>query len=143
MTPDARAALIAAAKRKAIPVASCVAARISPDHLKLREMGVDGLLALVLVLAAAADPVALRAVVGTPDDGYPDAAERNLRAAHAECNRLRAAGEVIPTRVRLLEAEYQRSVAKPAVTPGGLLAQIRHDEAVKRAEAAKEAGRAA
>jgi hypothetical protein len=136
VTPAERAQLVAQAKRKAIPVASCVAARVRPDHLRLREMGEDGLIALVLILAAAADPVALRAVVNEPDDGYPDAEARSLRAAHAECNRLRAAKQPVPTRVALLEAEYQRSVAKPA-PKAGLLAEIRSDEAQKRADAAK------
>lgn len=136
-----RAALIARAKQVAIPVASCVAARVRLDHLRLREMGQDGLEALVLVLAAAADPVALRAVVAEPDDGYPDARARSLKAGHAEHNRLRTAGQVVPTRVRLLEAEYQRSVRDPAAKPApkpGLLAEIKRDEARRRAETIAE-----
>lgn len=143
MTPESRSAAVAVAKSKAVPVASCVAARLRPDHLGLRQMSQDELIALVLVLAAAADPVALRAVVAAPDDGYPDASERNLKAAHAECNRLRAAKQPVPTRVALLEAEYQRTVPRAAAKPAGLLAQIRSDEAKRRAEAAKEADRAA
>jgi len=68
MTPQQRAALIARAKSLAIPVASCVAARLRPDHL-LRDASRDELAALVIVLAEAADPVVLREVVKAQDDG--------------------------------------------------------------------------
>jgi hypothetical protein len=132
-----RAGLIAAAKRKAIPVASCVAASLRPDHLfaDVAPEDLEGLLkALVVVLAAAADPVTLRAVVATPDDGHPDPASRDLKAAHAECNRLRKAGLPIPTRVRLLEAQYQRQV-RQVPGPSGVLGQVISD-AAKRQHAA-------
>lgn len=68
MTPADRAVLIATAKRLAIPVASCVAASIRPDHL-LSARSRDELMALVIVLAEAAHPVRLREVVQAGDDG--------------------------------------------------------------------------
>lgn len=67
-----RLALIAAAKRKAIPIASCVAASKRPDHLfadVAPEDFTDLLAALVVVLAEGSDPVRLREVCQVGDDG--------------------------------------------------------------------------
>lgn len=72
MTPARRTALIAAAKAKAVPVASCVAASIRPDHLLAdvdTEDLTDLLKALVIVLAEGADPVRLREACRAGDDG--------------------------------------------------------------------------
>lgn len=63
-----RLALIARAKRLAVPVASCVAASVRPDHL-LRDASRDELAALVIVLAEGSDPVRLREVCRAGDDG--------------------------------------------------------------------------
>jgi len=72
LTPADRAALIARAKAKAIPVASCVAASLRPDHLfaDVAPEDLEGILkALVIILAEACDPVRLREVVSARDDG--------------------------------------------------------------------------
>lgn len=68
MNPADRDALIARAKALAIPVASCVAASIRPDHL-LSVRSRDELMALVIVLAEATHPVRLREAVRAGDDG--------------------------------------------------------------------------
>ena len=102
MTPAQRAANITRAKALAIPVQSCVAARLRPDHLFAGVRTKDeltGLLkALVIVLAEAADPVTLRAVVAEADDGRPEGADRMtmLRKAHTECADLKYAGRRYP-----------------------------------------------
>jgi hypothetical protein len=67
MTPARKAALITRAKAVAIPVASCVAARLRPDHL-LPSLSRAELMALVIVLAEAADPAVLREVVHAEGD---------------------------------------------------------------------------
>lgn len=72
LTPADRDALIARAKRLAVPVASRVAARIHPGHL-IGDLSREELLALVVVLAEAADPVTLRTVAQASEDG-PEAA---------------------------------------------------------------------
>jgi hypothetical protein len=67
-----RAALIARAKLKAGPIASCVAASIRPDHLLADvdpEDLTDLLKALVVVLAEGADPVRLRDACAAGSDG--------------------------------------------------------------------------
>jgi hypothetical protein len=70
VTPSHRTALIAKAKSLAIPVASCVAASIRPSRL-LEGRSRDELMALVIVLAEAVDPVRLREVVSAEDGGAP------------------------------------------------------------------------
>lgn len=108
MTRAARDDLISWAKRRAVPVASCVAARIRPDHL-IGDATRKELLALVLVLAEAADPVTLRAVVGASEDG-PDITDEDVRLlkAHAHAEALRKAGMPLPVQVRALDSEYRR-----------------------------------
>lgn len=69
MTPQQRTALITRAKQLAVPVASCVAASIRPDHLLRDVTDPAVLLALITVLAEAADPVRLREVVKADDGG--------------------------------------------------------------------------
>ncbi len=110
MTPAYRAALIARAKSAAIPVSSCVAARISPAHV-IGGMTRDELAALVIVLAEAADPVRLRVVAQAVDDGAPDLTDLDLRyrAAHAEAQRLRSARLPVPNGVRALDNAYRES----------------------------------
>ncbi len=110
MTPEQRDALIARAKKVAVPVASCVAARLRPSHL-LPGLSRDELEALVLVLAEAVDPVRLRLVVAAGEDG-PVVTDRavTLRKAHSEVNRLRGEGLPVPLRLGLLEGEYQEQV---------------------------------
>ncbi len=116
MTPGQRAALIAAAKRKAVPVASCVQASLRPDHLfaDVPPEDLEGLLmALVVVLAEAADPHALQAVVSvSDDDGRPDLSRRDvmLRKAHTEVVLLVRKGQPVPARLRMLDREYRRVV---------------------------------
>jgi hypothetical protein len=107
LPPRTRAALIAWAKRKAVPVASCVNAGVCPDHLLEGASGHE-LAALVIVLAAAADPVRLREVLAAGDDGTPaEVAEEALRWAHAEVRRLRDGGQPIPGPLARLEHRYQ------------------------------------
>jgi hypothetical protein len=138
MTPADRAALIARAKQLAVPVVSCVAASLRPDHLR-REMSADEMWALVIVLAEAADPARLREIVKAADDGTPDPSGRAamLARAHAECDRLRRAAQPVPLRLRVLDSEYQAarrkaSPPKPAPRPEGLMAGIRYDERAGR-----------
>jgi hypothetical protein len=109
-----RDALIVRAKAIATPVVSCVAARLRPDHLLARRTKAE-LAALVIVLAEAADPVTLRAVVAEQDDDRtPGATDRTvmLRKAHAEVQRMRIAGEALPLRLKLLDGEYRREREK-------------------------------
>ena len=113
-----RAALIARAKSLAVPVASCVAARIRTDHL-IGELSRDGLAALVLVLADAVDPVALRVVAAMTEDG-PDITDEDvmLRKAHAHAQALRDAGMQVPSRVAVLERRYQKRVREKRAAAG-------------------------
>jgi hypothetical protein len=98
--------LLAWAKSRALPVTSCVTARLRPDHL-IGEASREELLALVVVLAEAADPVKLRAVVTATDEG-PHLTDRDwqLRAAHTEATRLRRANLRVPAALQRLEREY-------------------------------------
>lgn len=108
-----RAALITRAKSLAAPVASCVAASLRPDHL-LTSCTWEELAALVIVLADAADPTRLRAVVEA-DDGKPSPGpgELRLRRAHAEYVALRKTlpADEIPRYLARLEAGYQQMSA--------------------------------
>lgn len=66
------------------------------------------LAALVVVLAAAADPVRLRQVLAAEDDGTPaEVQEEALKWAHAEVRRLRDVGQPIPSPLARLEHQYQ------------------------------------
>lgn len=112
LTHSARTALIDRAKAVAVPVASCVAASLRPDHL-IGGWSRDELAALVVVLAEAADPSRLRAVAEAQEDSSPviGLAQVRLRQAHAEYRRLRRNGTeiaAIPQYLRRLEREYQR-----------------------------------
>ncbi len=109
MTPRQRAQLIAAAKNIAVPVHSCVAANLRPDHL-LAARTREELMAVVIVLAEAADPVRLRAVTLAPGDEGMPVIDRvaALRAGHSEYVRLHRAGSEVPLRVRLAEREYRQ-----------------------------------
>lgn len=104
-----RAALVARAKAVAVPVASCVAASLAPAHLT-GSMTRDELAALVVVLAEAAEPGRLRAVVAAQDgDGIPSPGpqELTLRRAHREFNRCRRAREPVNAGLLRLERKYQ------------------------------------
>ena len=111
MTPAYRAVLIARAKSAAIPVSSCVAARIPPAHI-IGGMSRDELAALVIVLAEAVDPARLRAVVQAEDDGTPGLTDLDLtyRAAHTEAGRLRTAGLPVPLAVRAMDSAYRQAL---------------------------------
>ena len=111
MDPARRVALIARAKSVAIPVHSCVAASLRPDHLLL-PLSRTELLALVIVLAEAADPAILRALTETrDDDGRPDLSRHDvmLREAHRQARALRAAGREVPLGIARLERDYYRA----------------------------------
>ena len=107
MMPRERASLVAAAKSAAVPVASCVAARVPPDHL-LQDRTWQELAALVIVLAEAADPVRLRAIAEAGEDGRQHVSEEALREAHRLHSSMRLAGETIPPRLAAQERAYQR-----------------------------------
>jgi hypothetical protein len=111
-----RASLIAWAKAKAVPVTSCVTARLHPDHL-IGNASRAQLAALVIVLAEAADPGKLRAVAETSDDGRPAITDRALmlRRAHTEFRALSRDGAPVPGRLRILEREYQREARRRQV----------------------------
>jgi hypothetical protein len=124
VTPAERTALIARAKALAIPVASCVAACVRPDHL-IGDASRDELAALVIVLAEAADPVALKAVVDASGDSAP-VTDRDLRVAHARAVALRKAGKTVPFQVRVLDGEYHRQRRQArAAGPGAVQAGSR------------------
>lgn len=110
MTAADPAALIARAKRAAVPVMSCVAASLPPAHI-IGGMSRAELAALVIVLAEAADPHKLRAVVEAADDGTPGVTDLDLvyRRAHREAARLRGAGEPVPLRIRVLDGKYHEA----------------------------------
>ena len=113
MKPSDRAALIARAKRAAVPVVNLVGVSIPPARVlgRLTEAEKD---ALIIILAEAADHTRLRVIVATDDDGRPepiapvDAGDlpRRLRQAHTEASRLRRAGEKVPDAVRKLDNAY-------------------------------------
>lgn len=109
LTHAERTDLITRAKAIAVPVASCVAASLRPDHL-LAGCSRGELAALVIVLAEAADPARLHAVAEAEDDASPviGLAEVRLRKAHAEFQRHRVAGITVPASLARLEREYQR-----------------------------------
>jgi hypothetical protein len=113
LTHSGRTALIGRAKAVAVPVVSCVAASLRPDHL-LADFGRDEMAALVIVLAESADLTRLRAVVAARDDGVPvtGLAEVRLRHAHAEVWRLTNLCGVkyadLPAGLKRLERDYQR-----------------------------------
>jgi hypothetical protein len=110
-----RTALIARAKAVAVPVTSCVAASLRPDHL-IADWSWEQMAALVIVLAEAADLPRLHAVVAATEDSSPVAglAEIRLRKAHAEYVRLRGvmAREDIPVSLCRQETEYQRVIKR-------------------------------
>lgn len=109
MTPDPRARAL----DLAVPVASCAGAGVGFGHL-LDEASGDELRALVSVLAAAADPVRLRAAVRHPGKAVmsPEARTEALRRAHATFTRLQRAGLQVPYELRVLDAEYQVEVRR-------------------------------
>lgn len=118
-----RISLIGRAKQVAVPVVSCVQARLSPGQM-LGDLTADELQALVIVLADAADPAIVKAIAdAAADDGRPCVEDRDLllRTAHAQAQRYRGMGRTPPTRVAVLEREYysrrrhaQRAAAKQA-----------------------------
>ena len=118
MNTAARASLIAAAKARATAVVSCVQARLSPSHV-LAACSRDDLQALIIVLAEAADPAVLRAVVGVrDDDGRPDLTRRQtkLREAHSQVVQLRKARADVPEQLRVLDNAYRLEQKKIAAT---------------------------
>lgn len=126
MNAAQRIELIAGAKQIAVPVASCVAGGVRPDHL-LGGKSRDELLALVVVLAEAVDHGKLNVLVRLPgDEGLTPESLREamLRRAHTEVWRLREAGQEIPPDLHVLEDEYQalhpRS-PRPSRGPGARL----------------------
>ena len=109
MTRAERTALIVRAKKIATPVVSCVRAGIRYDHLTA-NLSLEGLLALVTVLAESASPERLKAVTDAPgDQGMPLVTRQDmLKAVHAEYSRLIRAGQPVPGRIRILNSEYRR-----------------------------------
>jgi hypothetical protein len=106
VTPRDRAALIAAAKPKARAVVNGVAAKNgrAVEHI-LGPLNTLELRALVVTLAAAADPVALAEVCAAGDDGRPDPGVLRARADRCERDRdrkrvARAEAAVAGERVR-------------------------------------------
>lgn len=106
LTPADRGALVARAKSLAVPVTSCVAARIPPAHL-IGDMTRDELAALVIVLAEAVDPVRLRAVAAAGED-EEDPEDERLRQAHAKAMNLRRMGRPVPMLLRAAENDYHK-----------------------------------
>lgn len=135
MTPAERTALIAAAKKTAVPAANCVAAGVRLDHL-LNGKSWHELAALVVVALEAVDPARLKALCDLPgDEGLTPESLREamLRRAHAEASRLREAGQEVPAPLALLDNEYDRShrrPPRPSKGPGARLEwRQRNDEA--------------
>src|ERR1700748_1211150 len=118
---DTRAALIAAAKARATAVVSCVQARLSPSHI-LDGCTQADLRALVIVLAEAADPGVLRAVVEVrDDDGRPDMTryQAKLREAHSQVVQLRKARQHVPEQLRVLDNAYRLEQKKAQAAAAG------------------------
>jgi hypothetical protein len=126
MNTAERDALIARAKSLAAPAASCASAGISAGHL-LREASPELLRALVNVLAAAADPVRLRAVTRAPGGVVvlPADRARVLRRAHAEFTRLVRAGLPVPFALRAVDGEYRADVRRRRKTAAAREGQAR------------------
>lgn len=125
MTPADRDALVARAKALCVPVANCVAAGVAPSHL-IGDASWHELYALVLVLADAADPRALRAVAASAEDGDDVTPEDvRLRAAHAEAQRLRTARLPVPLLLRVADNEYH---ARLKAARGKTAAALSRDE---------------
>ena len=113
-TPRERAALIAWAKRKAVPFHSRVNAGIRVDDL-MEDATEARYAALAVVLAAAVDPVRLRQVLAAEDDGTPaEVQEEALRWAHAEVQAMRQRHEPVPVVLEQLERKYQREAKQRA-----------------------------
>jgi len=127
MTPNPRARAL----DLAIPVASCAAAGVSATHL-LDGASPDELRDLVSVLAAATDPVRLRAAIRHPGQAMPPGARTEaLRRAHAAFTRLGRAGLPVPYDLRVLDAEYQADVRRrraAAAAEQAVLAPAREPE---------------
>ena len=120
MNAAVRASLVATAKARATAVVSCVQARLSPAHV-LDKCSAADLRALVVVLAEAADPAVLRAVVGVrDDDGRPDLTrhQAKLREAHSQVVQLRKAREFVPESLRVLDSAYRMEQAKAQAAAG-------------------------
>jgi hypothetical protein len=116
-----RASLIAAAKARATAVVSCVQARLSPHHV-LDTCSRDDLVALIMILAEAADPGILRAVVTVAeDDGRPDLTrhQAKLREAHSQAVQLRKARQPIPEQIRVLDNAYRLAQKQEQAAPTG------------------------
>ena len=125
------ATLIAQAKSRATPVASCVRARVQPSHLIGEDTPVKELLALITVLAEVADHRRLAELAKLPgDEGLPAGEGALLRAAHAHVWHLRQDGRAVPYQLRVLESAYQdrRKRTRPSRGPGARLAWRRQQE---------------
>ena len=109
MTRAERTALIVRAKKIATPAVSCVRAGIRYDHLTA-GLTLEGVLALVTVLAESASLERLKAITDAPgDEGMPLVTRQDmLKAVHAEYSRLIRAGQPVPGRIRILNSEYRR-----------------------------------
>ena len=121
------ATLIAQAKSRATPVASCVRARVQPSHLIGEDTPVKELLALITVLAEVADHRRLAELAKLPgDEGLPTGEGALLRAAHAHVWHLKRDGRPVPYQLRLLDSEYgcRRERKRPSRGTGARLAWI-------------------
>jgi hypothetical protein len=135
---------VARAKKLARPAAALAAAGLGPGDLLANASRAD-LVALVAVLAAAADPGKLEAVTSQPGDALMSLEDRSavLRRAHAERTRLDRAGLQVPPGLCELDAEYQAEVrrrraaaAKPARPWGRVLPARLEDYARQRSRGA-------
>jgi hypothetical protein len=80
LTPRQRAALMAAAKAVAIPLATAVRSRQAHAVQRLGGgLSRDEWAALAVIALAAADPARLLAIVSEDDDGIPEGAEKQHR----------------------------------------------------------------
>lgn len=104
------------AKRLAGPAVAITAGGLAPDDL-LRNASRAELLALVAVLAAAADPDMLEAVTAQPGDALMRAQDRRgvLKRAHAERTRMDRAGLPVPPSLAALDSEYQTAARRQRI----------------------------
>lgn len=115
MTPGEREALIVSAKELVTGLACCVRARVNPGHLITADTSWEELAAALIVALECADPWKVARLAEVPsDDGlaaddHVEAREWLLNAAHAQVARLRGDGRPLPTRLALLEVEYQNA----------------------------------
>lgn len=144
MNDAERTALIAAAKKTAIPIASCVSGGVRLDHL-LPGKSHEEKDALIVVLAAAVDHARLHVLAALPgDEGLSAEMLREVehKRAEAAMERLRRAGWTPPEGEQPLRHEHETdlypviAVLAEALTGVPQMAARRNQQDQQQGEAA-------